>query len=70
MLIVTPFLLLFYLAFYKLNCMLIGKALDVEPIAHNIDHRAAILVHEIGNIERLLLGEALYRFVPMTQACR
>jgi len=55
-----------YLLLYQLNCMLIWRTQNVEPEAYNLDHQAAILVHQASNVAGPLLGKRLYRFVPMT----
>jgi hypothetical protein len=51
-----------YLSLNKFRRMFIGKALDVQPIPYDLDHCMAVLMHQIGNIERPLLCKALRAF--------
>ena len=36
-----------YLLLYQLSRTLVWKAQNVEPISHNLDHRMAILMHQV-----------------------
>ncbi len=49
----------YYLLLYQFNRMLVWKALDIKPIPHNLDHCAAISVHEVSNVQGPLFSNAL-----------
>ncbi len=44
--------------------MFIGKAGDVETVAHDFDHCRAVSMDKIGNVQGILLREALVRLLP------
>ena len=66
----APLLLPCNLAFYQLHRVLVWKAGNIQTIAHNLNHRAAILVNQVSNIERIFLRVALNRFKPMSFTAR
>jgi hypothetical protein len=39
-----------YLAFHQFYRMLIRKAGNVEPIAHDLDHCSRVFVYQIGHV--------------------